>query len=308
MKTILVIGASGFIGGRVTKALLADGRSVRCLARDPAKLADLAGLGCEIVKGDMSDLESLRRALNSVSAVYVAIHTLSPQPASKAGDRFMAVELDGLSNIVEACREQGTPRLIYVTSLGTDANSRSEWLRERARAEQMVLTSGLHTTVIRPGMIVGTGGRGFETLVKHAQKTFAIGLGGDRAIRTISVNDLVGYLVALLEMPESYGNAYDVGNEDVLSNREMTAVIAGLLGRKPPTRLSIPRSHLALFAPLIERMGKWPRASVRGFLDTSEANMVGDTEPIRAIVPRKLATFREAAKATFHDAGIIVAK
>lgn len=68
MKKILVIGESGFVGGHVAQAMLADGYPVRCLARNPAKIQKLADAGCEIVPGDMLDPASLQRALASVDA------------------------------------------------------------------------------------------------------------------------------------------------------------------------------------------------------------------------------------------------
>ncbi len=178
MKTVLVVGASGFVGRRTAQLLHAGGYAVRCLARNPARVQDLETLGCEIVKGDISDLTSMNRALDSVQAVYIAIHTLSPQPASTADERFMAVEMNGLQNIVTACGAHGVRRLIYVTSLGIAADAQSEWLRQRWRAEQLLLHSGLDVTVIRPGMIVGAGGRGFGMLANGAKKPIAFGLGG----------------------------------------------------------------------------------------------------------------------------------
>ena len=118
MKKVLVIGASGFVGRRVAQALLAEGYEVRCLARNPARIQDLAEAGCEIVQGDISDLASMQRALESVQAAYISIHTLSPQQANTAGQGFMEIERNGLQNIVTACRTHGVRRLIYVTSLG----------------------------------------------------------------------------------------------------------------------------------------------------------------------------------------------
>ena len=112
MKKILVIGASGFVGRRVVQALLADGYAVRCVARKPDRVQDLAATGCEIVQGDISDLASMQRALESVQADYISIHTLSPQPANTAGRGFMEIEMNGLQNIVTACQTHGVRRLI----------------------------------------------------------------------------------------------------------------------------------------------------------------------------------------------------
>jgi uncharacterized protein YbjT (DUF2867 family) len=73
MSGILVFGASGFAGKRLARALLEGGHTVRCLARTPAKIADLAAAGCEVVQGDMSDAASVMRAAQSMDAVYVAV-------------------------------------------------------------------------------------------------------------------------------------------------------------------------------------------------------------------------------------------
>lgn len=296
MRTVLVIGASGFVGRRTAQALRPGGYAVRCLARDPARVQDLATLGCEIVKGDVSDLASLKQALDSVQAVYIAIHTLSPQPASTSDQRFMAVELNGLQNIVTACRAHGVRRLIYVTSLGIAADASSEWLCERWRAEQFLLNSGLDVTVIRPGMIVGAGGRGFGMLASQAKKSVTVGLGGQQKMRTIAVEDLIYYLVSVLNDPRAYQQCYDVGNDDVLTNSQMIDAAAEILGRRPPIELQIPRALLGVLAPAIERAGKLPRGAMKGLLDSLEADASGDPRPIRSLLPRALLSYRQAAE------------
>jgi uncharacterized protein YbjT (DUF2867 family) len=296
MKPILVIGASGFVGRRLANALLAEGNTVRCLVRDAARVKDLADAGCEIVQGDISDLSSVQRALPSAQAVYVAIHTLSPQRAGSADQRFMAVESNGLRNVVTACQAHGVRRIVYVTSLGTAADASSEWLRERWKAEEFLLGSGLDVTVIRPGMIVGAGGRGFDTLVSQARKSVAVLLGGQQKMRTIAVDDLIFYLVSLLNDSRSYQHRYDVGNDDVLTNSQMIDVGAEILGRRHPVKLRIPLTLLSLLAPVIERAGKMPKGSFRGLLDSIQADMSGDSGPIRLILPRALLSYRQAAE------------
>lgn len=106
MKDILVIGASGFVGSYLVHQLVGDGYRVRCLARNPDKLQDLAGIGCEIVKGDISDLATIEQALISIDAVYISIHTLAPQHTHTAELGFMDIEMNGLHNVVEGCRKQ----------------------------------------------------------------------------------------------------------------------------------------------------------------------------------------------------------
>jgi len=164
VSKVLVIGSSGFLGKRVALALREEGYAVRCSARNLSRVQDLALGGCEIVQGDISDLASMQRALESVDAAYICVHTLSPQHAATAGQGFMDVELAGVQNIVTACMANGVHRLIYVTFLGTASDASSEWVRGRWKAEQLFLKSGLDVTVIRPAQIVGIGGFGFNTM------------------------------------------------------------------------------------------------------------------------------------------------
>ncbi len=296
-KTALVIGASGLVGRRLAKALLADGHAVRCLARDPAKIQDLATAGCEIVRGDISDLASVQRAVAAVHAVYVSIHTLSPQPGGGTRSRFMDIENNGLQNVLAACRSHGLRRVVYVTSLGISPDAPSEWLRERWRTEQLLLNSGLDATVIRPGHIVGVGGRGFDTVVSQARRRAALTLGGDRPrMRTIALDDLVYYLGGVLDDPRAYGRHYDVGSDDVLSMNQMIDIAADILSRRPPVKFQIPRPLLSALAAPIERIGKLPRGALKGLLDSLKVDGVGDPLPIRALLPRPLLSFRQAAE------------
>ena len=297
MKKVLVIGASGFIGRQLTIALLVAGYAVRCLARNIAKVEDLARAGCEVMPGDIADLAAVQRAVEAVEAVYIVIHTLSPQPGSRAGARFMEVEKTGIQNVITACRAGGVRRVVYVTSLGVSADERSEWLRERWHTEQLLLTSGLDTTVVRPGFVVGAGGLGFDTVVGNAKRRVAFSLSGDKPkMRTIAVDDLVYYLVGVLDELRTYGHGYDVGSDDVLSTNQLIDGTADLLGRPHPLKLQLPLGLMSAGAPLIERLGKLASGTIKGIVDGVKVDMIGDPLPLRTLLPRPLLPFRQAVK------------
>jgi len=302
MDKILVIGASGFVGGHVARALVAEGYAVRCLARNPAKVRDLAALGCAVVRGDMSDPASMRRALEGIDAAYIAVHTLSPQRADTAGKGFMDVEMQGLQNIVAACRAHGVRRLIYVTFLGAAPDGASAWIRGRWQTEQFLLHSGLEVTVIRPGMIVGMGGQGFNMTVSNARRRVSIVIGGgqigggQQRFRPIAIDDLVYDLVGVLADPRASGQCYDVGSDDVLTTDQMIDVAAAILGRQQPGKIHLPRALLGALAPLIERTTKTPQGALKGMLDGLKADMIGDPAPIRALLPRPPLSYRQAAE------------
>jgi len=297
MTKTLVIGASGFLGRHVVQALLKEGWAVRCLARNLARVQDLAKAGCEIVQGDISDLASMQSALQSVDAVYISIHTLSPQPASAAGQGFMDVERKGLENIVTACRTNGVRRLIYVTFLGISPDSPSAWVRGRWDAEQFLLKSGLDVTVIRPAQIVGVGGRGFDMMVGNAKKPVAMTMASaQQRSRNIAVDDLVYYLVGVLNDPRAYGQCYDVGCDDILTNDRMMDIAAEVLGRKHPFKIHLSPTLLGALAPLIERVSKLPRGALKGILDSLGTDAIGDPMPIRTILPRTPLSYRQAVE------------
>jgi uncharacterized protein YbjT (DUF2867 family) len=302
MHNILVIGASGFVGQHLVRALLAEGYAVRCLVRTPAKVTDLAALGGEIVQGDISDAASIQRALAGMDAVYISIHTLSPQGASSAGQGFMDVEMQGLRHIVVACQTHGVRRLIYLTSLGNVPDSRSEWARERWKTEQFLLDSGLDVTVLQPGQIVGVGGTGFDMMLSQARRSPAVMLAnGQQKWRNIAVNDLVYYLVGVLNDPRSYGRRYEVGGDDVLTNDQMLDVAADLLGKAPPTKLHLPRRLMGALAPVIERIGRLPRGAFKGLIDGMDGEMIGDPTPIRQLLPRPPLSYRQAVERALKE-------
>ena len=302
MQKILVIGASGFVGRRVAQALLADGYEVRCLARNPARVQDLAQAGCQIVQGDISDPASMQRALDGVQAAYISIHTLSPQPADTSGQGFMEVEMNGLQNIVTASRTHGVSRLIYVTFLGAAPDGPSAWIRGRWQAEQFLLNSGLDVTVLRPGQIVGVGGQGFNMMVSQAKKSVALMLAnGKSKWRNIAVDDLVYYLVGILNDPRAYGQCYDVGCDDILTNDQMVDITAEVLGRQHPRKIHFPPALLGALAPLIERLSKLPEGAMKGLVDGMKADAVGDPMPIRTILPRPPLPYRQAVERALKE-------
>lgn len=303
MKKILVIGASGFVGGYLTRQLVAEGFSVRCLVRNPEKVKDLAAVGCEIVKGDLSDALSVQSALDSVDAVYVSIHTLAPQQKGTADMGFMEIEMRGLKNIVEGSRVQGVRRLIYVTSLGISAASKDAWTCGRWNTQQYLLNSGMDVTVIQPGMIVGIGGQGFNMMLANAQKRNALVLGnGKNKFRCIAIDDLVYNLIGVLNEPKAYGQVYEVGNDDVLTSDELIDAAADVTGHSHPKKIHIPLGLIRFAAPLIELIAKSPKGSIKGALGGMGADLIGNPSAIRKLLPRKPLSYKEAvAQALIHQ-------
>ncbi|MFJ4633453.1 SDR family oxidoreductase [Streptomyces sp. NPDC088847] len=295
-QAVLVIGGTGFLGRRVVSALLADGYRVRCLVRNPDRAAGMLDDKVEIVQGDMLDIDTVTDAVRHARAVIVCVHTLSPQPGRQTDHDFIDVEAAGAGNILAACRANSVDRLLYVTSIGVAADARSSWTRGRARIEELLFTSGLDVTVLRPGMIVGHGGDGFGMVERGARRRTAVLMSSrHQRFRTVAVDDLAHQLVVLLDEPRSFGRHFDVGSDDVLTIDEMMDLAAEHLGRRPPKKIHLPRRVLARAAPLIERVAKMPPGAIGGFVgEGSDADMIGDAAPIRSLLDQQPRAFSEA--------------
>ena len=134
-------------------------------------------------------------------------------------------------------------------------------------------------------------------MVSQARKSTAIIMGSGRGkFRNIAVEDLVYYLVGVLNDPRANGQCYDVGSDDVLTNEQMIDMTAEILGRRPPNKIHIPQALLGVLAPVIDRLSKLPKGAMKGLVDSMKTDAVGDPMPIRRILPRSPLPYRQAVE------------
>jgi uncharacterized protein YbjT (DUF2867 family) len=219
---VLVAGASGFVGRRLTAALAKEGHEVRAMTRNPAAYA---GVG-EPVGGDVFDPATLLPAMAGCQAAYYLVHSLDDAD-------FEQRDADAARAFGKAACEAGVERIVYLGGLGADGDDLSPHLRSRREVEKLLASSGVPVTTLRAGIIVGHGGISWELtrqLVQHLPAMVT-----PRWVHTrcqpIAVADVVRYLVAVLELPEAAGRHYDIGGPEVLEYVEMMKRVAALQGR-----------------------------------------------------------------------------
>ncbi|BBC35030.1 NAD-dependent dehydratase [Streptomyces graminofaciens] len=234
----LVTGATGYLGGRLVPELLAAGYSVRCLARSPGKLRDHPWAGqAEVVRGDVTDEESVRAAMEGMDIAYYLVHALGTGRGFEESDR-RAARIFG-----EQARAAGIRRIVYLgglTPAGVPEHALSPHLRSRAEVGRILLASGVPTAVLRAAVIIGSGSASFEMLRHLTERLPAMVTPSwvRTRIQPIAVRDVLRLLVGCARLPYDVNRAFDIGGPDVVTYEEMMrryAVVAGL-----PKRVIVP--------------------------------------------------------------------
>jgi uncharacterized protein YbjT (DUF2867 family) len=210
---ILLTGATGYVGGRLLKALQAAGYPVRCLARRPEFLAPRISPETEIVKGDCLDAASLPAACAGVHTAYYLVHSMG-----SAGD-FTEQDRAAAANFGAAAHAAGVRRIIYLGGLGDVGGRLSPHLRSRHETGEALRASGVPVIELRASIILGSGSLSFE-LIRALGERLPVML-CPRWVRTpaqpIAIEDVLAYLLAAIELPPGQVSIFEIGGADRVS-------------------------------------------------------------------------------------------
>jgi uncharacterized protein YbjT (DUF2867 family) len=260
---IFVTGATGYIGGRLVPRLLEDGRDVVCLARNRRKLLArpwTADARVRVVEGDMSDIDALADQMTGCDVAYYLVHSMMA-----AGAEYARRDLELADTFAAAARRAGVSRIIYLGGLGETGPGLSRHLASRREVEHALAAHDVPVTVLRAAMIIGSGSASFEIL-RYLVERLPVML-TPRWVRTecqpIAVRDVIWYLVAVLDTPETTGRALDIGGPDIMNYHEIMVTMAQARGLPPrliiPVPLLTPRLSslwIHLVTPLSSRIAR----------------------------------------------------
>lgn len=223
---VLVTGATGYIGGRLVPVLVNAGHAVRCVARDPARLAGRFE-GAHIVPGDVFAEASMRAAMDGIDVAYYLVHSMSDDRHDFTRSDRLAAERFGT-----AARAAGVGRIIFLGGLGVDAADLSKHLRSRHEVGDILRAAGVPVVEFRAAIIVGSGSVSFE-MIRYLTDRLPLMI-APRWVSTrcqpIGIRDVIAYLVAALDVPEKTGRIFEIGGADVLSYRELMLRYAAARG------------------------------------------------------------------------------
>jgi uncharacterized protein YbjT (DUF2867 family) len=238
---VLVTGATGYVGGRLVPALLARGRRVRVLVRDPQRLEGRDWLPhVEVATVDLLRPEGLEAALAGVEVAYYLVHSMA------RGAGYVARDVAAARAFSRAAAASGVRRIVYLGGLGDPATDLSQHLRSRHETGAALCRDGVPVTEFRAAIVVGSGSISFE-MIRYLTERVPVMICPQwvfTKVQPIGIDDLLRYLVAALDVPASAGRVIEIGGADVLTYGDMMLGYArarGLHRRLQPVPVLTPK-------------------------------------------------------------------
>jgi uncharacterized protein YbjT (DUF2867 family) len=287
---VLVTGVTGFVGGRLVPALVEAGHDVVALVRDPDRYD--APPGVTVRTGDLLEPGSFESALEGVDAVYYLVHSM------RAGTDYAERDRRAAHNFAKAADDHGVDRVVYLGGLGEERDHLSEHLRSRREVEYVLSNHAFDLTTLRAAVIIGAGSASFE-VVRQLGKRLPVML-TPQWVRTpcqpIAIDDVVAYLVGVLDSEATRGGTFEIGGPEVLTYEELIRRTARLDGRREPSVLPVPVLTPKLSAYWLGLVTDVPPSVAHPLILGLKNPVVVTDHRIEELVPVELTPFDEAVR------------
>jgi len=287
---ILIVGASGRLGGVVARKLLAEGKSVRAMSRSAAKLDELRRLGADVVEGDLRDHASLARACAGVDGVLAAAHAFD----SKGDNVPRAVDDIGNRALIDAARVEGVGHFVLTSIHGARANHPVDLFRAKHVAEEHLRASGLMYSILRPTAFMELWATIMGEPIMKRGKALIFGSGAN-PINFVSAHDVGLIAVRVLDGPRTRGEAIEIGGPENLTLVQVAELCERVLGRTASKRY-IPLPMMRVMRVLARPISPAFSRRVTSAVDMDTSDMTFDSIEMLKRFPIQLTRFEEVLR------------
>ena len=289
--TFAVAGATGHVGRALVDRALADGRAVRALSRDAAKLPPRDGL--TVVEGDLEHDGALDELLVRGCVAYFLVHGLT-----ESGD-LVERERDLAARYAAAAERAGASRIVYLGGLvDEDEDGLSPHMQGRLAAGRALRASSVPTIELRASIVIGRGSFSFELIRRLVSLVPVVALPSwaDNLAQPIAVDDVVAYLLAAAEVELDGETVVEIGGRDQLSYRGLVELVAEMTGGAAATvSVPVPKEVATLAEPLVGRLPGEAQEALKLLASLRHASVVRD-HTADALFPVKPMSVEEAVR------------
>lgn len=249
--TILVTGATGFLGSALTTELVKQKQTVRILARDEQKARAQFGDAVMIMRGEITDVEQVQRAVDGATTIYHLVGRL--YHPSMPAERYHSTHVEGTRILLDACKGQKQlQRVVHCSTTGvygvTGKTPAAEdapfaptnpYEATKLQGELLALKAykedGLPVSVVRPGLVYGPGDLHLHGLFSSIKKgVFRVIDGGRALLHPLYIDDMTTAFLLCAGRPEAIGQSYNIAGERPVTIRELSTAIAHSIDRELP--------------------------------------------------------------------------
>jgi len=294
-----VVGATGFVGGRLVPELLSKNARMRLLVRNPVRVPAKIRRSelIEVSEGDLIENRGLDESLMGIHTAYYLVHSMGGKSLFRNME-YAERDIEAARNFVDAANRSGLQRIIYLGALGDAGEDLSEHLKSRAEVASILMSARASVTVLRAAIIIGAGGASFEMLRYLVERLPIMGCPKwiETRIQPIAIQDVLAYLVGCLEHPETAGKILDIGGPEILTYRQMMEDYAAARNLAPRIIFRVPFLTPLLSAYWVDLVTPIPSGVAHPLIEGLKNEVVCRNHEIESLISLEKTPFKEAVR------------
>ena len=287
--SILVTGATGFIGSRLISSLVSSGYTLKAMSRK--KLLDTDSV--KYVQADVFDVEQLEKVMDRIDIVYYLLHSM--EGSKEQWKEFAYREKIQAQNFLKVATKANVKRIIYLGGLVNDSLELSPHMQSRKEVGEILASGNIPVTQLRASLIIGAQG-GSYAMLRYLVERLRIMVTPSwvkSLAQPIAVDDVVEYLVGCMKHPETSGKIYEIGGPDIMTYEELMRVYSAYLN-KNLFIIQIPFLTTRLSSYWVDLITPVKASLARPLIDSLVHDTVVTDDSITKIIPIRLKSVREA--------------